>query len=90
MKFIFAPIGIIAGLIAGSAGKRAFERLWAVVDDEEPPQPENREVPMVKLIAALAVEGAIFRLVKGLTDHGTRSAFAKLTGRWPGDDPAAE
>jgi Protein of unknown function (DUF4235) len=90
MKFIFAPIGIIAGLIAGSAGKKVFERLWAVVDDEEPPQPENREVPIVKLIAALAVEGAIFRLVKGLTDHATRSGFAKLTGRWPGDDPAAE
>jgi hypothetical protein len=90
MKFIFAPIGIIAGLIAGTAGKKLFERLWAVVDDEEPPQPENRQVPMVKLIAALVVEGAIFRLVKGLTDHATRSGFAKLTGRWPGDDPAAE
>lgn len=89
MKFIFAPIGIIAGLIAGAAGKRVFERLWAVVDDEEPPQPENREVPIVKLVAALAVEGAIFRLAKGLVDHGTRSGFAKLTGRWPGDDPNA-
>ena len=47
-------------------------------------------MPIVKLVAALVVEGAIFRLAKGLTDHGTRSAFAKLTGRWPGDDPEAE
>jgi hypothetical protein len=90
MKFVFAPIGIVAGLFAGAAGKKVFERLWAVVDDEEPPQPENRQAPMVKLIAALAVEGAIFRLVKGLVDRGTRSGFAKLTGRWPGDDPAAD
>lgn len=90
MKFIFAPIGIVAGLIAGMAGKKAFERLWAVIDDEDPPEPDNRDVPLVKLIAALAVEGAIFRLVKGLTDHGTRAGFEKLTGRWPGDDPAAE
>jgi hypothetical protein len=90
MKFIFAPIGIVAGLLAGAAGKKVFERIWAAVDDEEPPQPENRQVPIAKLVAALAVEGAIFRLVKGLTDHGTRSAFARFTGRWPGDDPAAE
>ena len=89
MKFIFAPIGIVAGLIAGAAGKKVFERIWAAVDDEEPPQPENREAPMVKLIAALVVEGAIFRLAKGLVDHGMRSGFQKLTGRWPGDDPAA-
>jgi hypothetical protein len=89
MKFLFAPIGIGAGLVAGIAAKKAFERLWAAIDDEEPPQPDNRDATTVKLIAALAVEGAIFRVVKGLTDHQARAAFAKFTGRWPGDDPAA-
>ncbi len=90
MKFLFAPIGIGTGLIAGIAAKKAFERLWTVIDDEEPPQPENREVTTVKLIAALAVEGAIFRVVKGITDHQARVAFTRFTGRWPGDEPAAE
>lgn len=88
MKFLFAPIGIGAGLIAGIAAKKAFEALWAAIEDEDPPEPDRRGVPTVKLIAALAVEGAIFRVVKGLTDHGARSGFAALTGRWPGDDPA--
>jgi hypothetical protein len=91
MKFLFAPIGIGAGLIAGFAAKKAFEGLWGLVDEEEPPEPDQREIRMVKLVAALAVEGAVFRLVKGLTDHGTRSGFARLTGRWPGEerpDPA--
>jgi Protein of unknown function (DUF4235) len=91
MKFLFAPIGIGAGLIAGFAAKKAFEGLWGMVDDQEPPEPDQREVRMAKLVAALVVEGAVFRLVKGLTDHGTRSGFARLTGRWPGEerpDPA--
>ena len=91
MKFLFAPIGIGAGLIAGFAAKKAFEGLWGLVDDEEPPEPDQRQIRIAKLVAALAVEGAVFRLVKGLTDHGTRSAFARLTGRWPGEerpDPA--
>lgn len=90
MKFLFAPIGIGAGLIAGMIGKKAFERLWAVIDDEEPPEPDQRGVPTAKLIAALAIEGAIFRTVKGLTDYGSRKAFAGATGRWPGEDPAAK
>lgn len=88
MKLLFAPIGIGAGLIAGFAAQKAFERIWAVIDDEDPPEPDHRDVPALKLVAALALEGAIFRVTKGFVDHGARSGFASLTGRWPGEDPA--
>jgi hypothetical protein len=86
MKFLFAPIGIGAGRVAGVLAKKAFEGVWGLVDEEEPPVPDQREIRMAKLVAALVVEGAVFRLVKGLTDHGTRSGFARLTGRWPGEE----
>lgn len=86
MKLIFMPISIAAGLLAGIVGKKIFEKLWGAIDDQEPPQPEHRELSMPKLIAALAFEGAIFRLAKGLTDHGARRSFAKLTGSWPGEE----
>lgn len=90
MKFLFAPISIGAGLLAGLVAQKIFERLWAVIDDEDPPEPDNREVPVLKLLVALAVEGAIFRLVKGLTDRGARKGFATLTGAWPGDSGQGE
>ena len=90
MKILFAPISIGAGLLAGFVAQKIFERIWAVIDDEDPPEPDNREVQVVKLLAALAVEGAIFRLAKGLTDRGARKGFAALTGSWPGDDPGRE
>lgn len=86
MKFVFAPVSIVLGLIAGMLGQKVFERLWGLLDEEEPPSPEHREFSWPKLIAALLVEGAIFRLVKGLTDHGARLAFAKTTGSWPGEE----
>lgn len=86
MKFVFTPIRLLAGLLAGLAAKRAFERLWSLADKEEPPRPESRELLWPKLIAALLFEGAIYRLVKGLTDHGARRAFAKATGSWPGEE----
>ena len=86
MKLIFAPIGIAAGLLAGLVAQKAFEKLWAVFDEEEAPAPDHREFPFPKLIAALVVEGAVFRLTKGLVDHGVRSAFARMTGTWPGEE----
>jgi hypothetical protein len=86
VKVLFAPIGILAGLAAGFAAQKGFERIWAVIDDEDPPEAEDREVSYPKLIAALALEGAIFRLVKGMVDRGARSGFASVTGTWPGEE----
>lgn len=86
IKLLFTPFSIIAGLLAGLVGQKVFKRLWGLIDDEEPPSPRHRQFSWPKLIAALLIEGAIFRLVKGLTDHGTRRAFAKSTGSWPGEE----
>jgi len=88
MKLIFAPIGIVAGLFAGLVAKKGFERLWAIFDEADPPEPDQREASYPKLIAALMVEGAIFRLAKGVVDHGVRAGFARATGTWPGEQKA--
>jgi hypothetical protein len=86
VRIVFAPIGIVAGLAAGFIAQKGFERLWAVFDEEEPPDPADREVSFSKLLPALVLEGAIFRLAKGLVDHGVRGGFARMTGRWPGSE----
>jgi Protein of unknown function (DUF4235) len=84
-KVLFVPVSLGAGLLAGVLARKAFERIWGLIDAEEPPHAEHREVELPKLIAALALEGAVFRAVKGLTDHGARRSFARLTGSWPGE-----
>jgi Protein of unknown function (DUF4235) len=86
MKVVFTPLSILLGLIAGMVGKKIFEKAWGLVDKEEPPRPEHRELSWPKLVAALLLEGAVFRLVKGLVDHGARTSFAKATGAWPGEE----
>jgi Protein of unknown function (DUF4235) len=86
MKFLFLPFSIAAGLIAGFLSKKIFETLWGLFDDEEVPQAEHREISWVKLILALAIEGAVFRAVRGLVDHGARRSFHRVTGSWPGDE----
>jgi hypothetical protein len=86
MKLMFLPVSISSGLIAGLIGKKLFGLIWGVLDDQEPPSAEHREVNVLKLIAALVIEGALFSLIKGLVDHGSRHAFARVTGTWPGDE----
>jgi hypothetical protein len=84
MQFIFRPIGIALGIAAGSVARKIFDFIWSKVDEEEAPNPEHREINWVKFIAAMLVEGAIFRLIRGFVDHHSRRAFAGLTGTWPG------
>jgi Protein of unknown function (DUF4235) len=86
MKLLFTPISVLAGILAGLVATKIFERLWGLIDAEEPPSPKHRELSWPKLVVALLLEGAVFRLVKGLTDHGARRAFAKGTGSWPGEE----
>ena len=86
MKFLFLPFSILSGLLAGFVGKKIFDGIWGAIDDEEPPDSKHREISWPKLIAAAAVQGAIFRAVKEATDHGSRRAFMNLTGTWPGEE----
>jgi hypothetical protein len=85
MKIAFAPFSIALGLAAGIAGRKIFEQVWGLIDKDEPPHPQHRETGgWIKLVGALLLEGAIFRLVRGLADHGARHSVAKVTGTWPG------
>ena len=86
MSLIFKPVGILSGLAAGMLGKKIFELLWGLVDDQDPPAPKYRRVRVGKLAAALVLEGAIFRLIRGFAEHGARHGFSALSGEWPGDE----
>ncbi len=85
-KTIFLPVSVGGGLLAGLIGKKLFAVMWGVVDDQEAPKPEQRNISLPKLAVALLVEGALFSVIKGLVDHGSRHVFARVTGAWPGDE----
>jgi len=86
MKLLFLPFSIAAGLIAGAISKQVFDALWGLIDDEEPPDSEHRQISVGKMVLAAALQGAIFRAVRKLVDHQARRAFAGSLGTWPGDE----
>ena len=85
MKVLFIPGSVIGGLLAGQVGKKIFDQVWGVLDEEEPPMPKHREAPWGKVIVAAMIQGAIFKGTRAVVDRGTRGAFASLTGSWPGE-----
>lgn len=86
MTILFRPLSILGGLAAGLLAKKLFEQGWSLIDDQEPPDAEHREINWPKMVMALMLEGAIFTLSRGLIDHAARVAFARYTGVWPGEE----
>ena len=86
MKFLFLPISLLSGLFAGQMSKKLFDFIWARIDDEDAPRPKHRKIELPKLALALVIEGALFRLIKGLVDHSSRRGFWKASGSWPGEE----
>jgi hypothetical protein len=85
-KIIFLPFRVLGGIVAGALAKRLFEGLWSLIEHEEPPDPQHRDVPWKKVIPALLIEGAVFRAARGITDRASREAVSRLTGAWPGEE----
>jgi hypothetical protein len=85
MTAIYKPFGIIIGLLAGQISKKLFDFIWARFDDEEAPKPTTQQANWPKILAAAAMQGVVFKLVRAVVDRQTASGFAYLTGTWPGE-----
>ncbi len=84
-KIIFVPFSVGLSLVAGMASKPIIARVWSIFDDEDPPESSHRQASWAKVLAAAAVQGAIFRMTRTAADRGFRRAFLSVTGSWPGD-----
>jgi hypothetical protein len=85
-KLLFIPVSLVGGLLAGVVSRKAFDQIWGLIDEDEPPEGKHRDIDWRKLLLAAAIQGAIFRAVKEVADHYSRRAFARTTGSWPGEE----
>ncbi len=91
MSLIYKPFGFLLGLLAGSVGRRIFDFAWEKIDDEEPPKGTTEQTSWVKVLAAAALQGVIFKTVRVVVDRYGALGWRHLTGVWPGEkrpDPA--
>jgi hypothetical protein len=84
-KLLFKPVSVVTGIVAGLIARKLFGGVWRAVDSEPAPKPDERRTSLGKLALALALEGALFRVVKGLADNGSRRVFTAVVGTWPGE-----
>ena len=83
-KIAYKPVGILLGVAAGAIAGFAFKEVWkAVSGDEDAPNATDEDRGWGEILAAAALQGAIFALVKAAVDRGGATGVRKLTGHWP-------
>jgi hypothetical protein len=85
VKFMYMPFGTLAGVISGLVAGAIFKRVWqAVAHERDAPSAKDEHRTWGEVIAAAAVQGAVFGGVKAAVDRAGATGYARLTGVWPG------
>ncbi len=91
-KLIYKPISLGTSILAGLLADAIFKRAWRLTTHEdEAPKATDASRGWTEVLAAAALQGAVFALVRAVVDRGTAAVTRKLTGTWPaeGDDQPA-
>lgn len=83
-KVAYKPVGLLLGLGAGALAGFVFKEVWKLAaGDDDAPSPTDEDRGWGEIIAAAALQGAIFATVRALVDRGGAVGVRKMTGEWP-------
>ncbi|MDT4989262.1 MAG: hypothetical protein QOI74_3356 [Micromonosporaceae bacterium] len=81
---LYKPLGMAFGIAGGILAGMVFKRVWkAVAGEAEAPDATSQDYGWGEVLAAAAVQGAIFAVVKAAVDRGGAAGVRRLTGDWP-------
>lgn len=87
-KILYRPVGLVSSVVAGLIAGSLFRAGWHKVTADgagDPPKPLESEYTLREILIAAVFQGAVFAVVKALTQRGGAKAFERLTGEWPGN-----
>jgi Protein of unknown function (DUF4235) len=91
IKMLYKLVGMLLGVVAGMLAGAIFKGAWKIAAREgDAPKATDARRGWREVLAAAALQGAIFAVVKAAVDRGTAEGTRKLTGVWPGEDGQEE
>jgi hypothetical protein len=83
-KLAYKPVGILLGIAAGAVAGAVFKQVWRLASgDDDTPNATDEDRGWVEILAAAALQGAIFAVVKAAVDRGGAAGVRRVTGEWP-------
>jgi hypothetical protein len=83
-KLAYKPVGMLAGAAAGLIAGAVFKQAWRLAaGEDETPEALDERRGWGEILAAAALQGAVFAAVRAAVDRGSAQGVRRLTGHWP-------
>lgn len=83
-KIVYKPLGWLTGALAGVVAGLLSRQAWRLVANErDTPEATDENRGWTEVLAAAALQGAVFAVVKAAIDRGEAQGIRAFTGQWP-------
>jgi hypothetical protein len=80
----YRPLAMVVGAAAGLAAGAVFERGWrALSGSENVPRAIDEDRGWGEILAAAALHGAVFAVVRAAAERVSAAGVRRVTGTWP-------
>jgi hypothetical protein len=87
VKLLYKPVGLLFGVLGGMLAGAIFKKIWKLTaGEDEAPKATDAHRGWPEVLAAAALQGALFAVVKAAVNRTAATGTHKLTGTWPGDE----
>ncbi len=83
-KVALKPVNVALGFAAGALAGMVFKQVWKLASgDDDAPDAGDENRGWGEILAAAAIQGAIFSVVRAAVQRGGAVGTRRLTGTWP-------
>lgn len=87
IKLLYKPVSVLVSVLGGLLAGVVFKQLWKLAARaDDAPKATDAQRGWREILAAAALQGAVYGLVKAAIDRGAATGTRRLTGFWPGDN----
>jgi hypothetical protein len=86
-KLVYRLLSMLVSMGGGVLASAIFRRIWKLAaDEDEAPKATDAGKGWPEVLAAAALQGAIFAAVTASVERLAAAGTRSLTGTWPGED----
>ncbi|MCP9274216.1 DUF4235 domain-containing protein [Mycolicibacterium arenosum] len=84
-KVLYQPLSLAASVAVGLLAGAVFNQLWKAVNssDDPPPDPDDLTKSTRSTLAAAALQGLVFGLVRGAVNRASAKGYRAVTRESP-------
>ena len=89
-KLVYRPLSMLVSIGGGILASAIFRRIWKLAaGEDQAPRATDAGKGWPEILAAAALQGAIFGVVTASVERLAAAGTRSLTGTWPGEDSGA-